>query len=340
MCSWFARDLVPHAWHRVLPFRRCVPRARPEASCWRTSEAHPSMLRNAHAIRSLEIFSGYLGPSRAVPGADVSSRRARSRKRGKTTLPGVRSIAISQNPGHPPPRFPSGRPRSDAEPIGQRTKRAGRAAHIGEGSSAPASKGARSTQAGSCGTCRADVQNVPHDFYCLFWNVPIPYRVFWNTQREGKMLVGYARTSTTDQAAGLADQQAKLKAAGADRVYVEQASAGNGKARPELDALLAFLRRDDVLCRHAARPACTLDARPAGHRAAPRGRRHCAPRARHGRDRGRHPFPTGKLLFTVLGAIGTFERDLMLDRQRVGIAAAKAGGKFSWPPAHRPPPGR
>ena len=38
--------------------------------------------------------------------------------------------------------------------------------------------------------------------------------------------------------------------------------------------------------------------------------------------------PTGKLMLTVLGGIATFERDLMLERQREGIAKAKAEGKY------------
>ena len=37
---------------------------------------------------------------------------------------------------------------------------------------------------------------------------------------------------------------------------------------------------------------------------------------------------TGQLVFTVIGAIAEFERRLMLERQREGIAAAKAAGKY------------
>lgn len=38
--------------------------------------------------------------------------------------------------------------------------------------------------------------------------------------------------------------------------------------------------------------------------------------------------PTGKLMLTMLGAIATFERGMMLERQAEGIARAKAAGKF------------
>jgi DNA invertase Pin-like site-specific DNA recombinase len=38
--------------------------------------------------------------------------------------------------------------------------------------------------------------------------------------------------------------------------------------------------------------------------------------------------PTGKLVLNVLGAIGQFEREVMLERQREGIAKAAAEGKY------------
>jgi DNA invertase Pin-like site-specific DNA recombinase len=37
---------------------------------------------------------------------------------------------------------------------------------------------------------------------------------------------------------------------------------------------------------------------------------------------------TGKMLLTMLGAIGEFERAMMLERQREGIAKAKSEGKY------------
>src|SRR5689334_294557 len=38
--------------------------------------------------------------------------------------------------------------------------------------------------------------------------------------------------------------------------------------------------------------------------------------------------PTGKLIYTVVGAVAAFERELMLERQRDGIAKAKAAGRY------------
>ena len=38
--------------------------------------------------------------------------------------------------------------------------------------------------------------------------------------------------------------------------------------------------------------------------------------------------PTGKLLLSLMGSIAEFEREILLERQRVGIAKAKAEGKY------------
>ena len=42
----------------------------------------------------------------------------------------------------------------------------------------------------------------------------------------------------------------------------------------------------------------------------------------------RYLYPTGKLMLTVLGGVAEFEREIMLERQREGIAKAKAAGKY------------
>ncbi len=142
------------------------------------------------------------------------------------------------------------------------------------------------------------------------------------------MLLGYARTSTADQTAGLADQQAKLTAAGAERVHVEQASAADGKERPELHSLLNFLRPADVLVvtrldrlarstRDLLDIVQRLDAGGIALRVLDLGGSDVDTRS-----------PTGRLLITVLGAIAQLEREIMLDRQRAGIAAGKAQGKY------------
>ncbi len=59
------------------------------------------------------------------------------------------------------------------------------------------------------------------------------------------MIVGYARTSTTDQTAGLKAQERDLVAAGAERIFGEQLSSTAKRAK--LADCLGFLREVDVL---------------------------------------------------------------------------------------------
>ena len=58
--------------------------------------------------------------------------------------------------------------------------------------------------------------------------------------------VGYARTSTTDQKAGLAAQARDLKAAGCTKLFQEEVSSVDPK-RTELDRALDYVREGDVL---------------------------------------------------------------------------------------------
>jgi DNA invertase Pin-like site-specific DNA recombinase len=59
------------------------------------------------------------------------------------------------------------------------------------------------------------------------------------------MLIGYARTSTSDQSAGLAAQERDLRAAGCEKVFSEQVSSVADRGK--LQACLAYLRDSDVL---------------------------------------------------------------------------------------------
>ena len=44
--------------------------------------------------------------------------------------------------------------------------------------------------------------------------------------------------------------------------------------------------------------------------------------------------PTSKLMLTILAGVATWEREIMLERQREGIAKAKAEGKYKGRTAH------
>lgn len=137
-------------------------------------------------------------------------------------------------------------------------------------------------------------------------------------------LVGYARTSTIDQKAGLAAQLRDLKAAGCTKVFSEELSSVAAK-RPELDRAIDYVREGDTLivtkldrlARSVAdlvRITETLKEKRVRLRI-----------LALNLDTGT---PHGKLMLNLLGSIAEFERELMLERQREGIAKAKAEGKY------------
>ena len=61
------------------------------------------------------------------------------------------------------------------------------------------------------------------------------------------MIVGYGRTSTLDQRAGLEAQERDLKAAGCERLFMEQVSSVDMKERAKLAEVLDFIRQGDTL---------------------------------------------------------------------------------------------
>jgi DNA invertase Pin-like site-specific DNA recombinase len=140
------------------------------------------------------------------------------------------------------------------------------------------------------------------------------------------MLVGYARTSTAEQQAGLEAQGRDLRAAGAEKVFSEQVSSVAKRA--QLEAALDFVREGDVLavtkpCRLARSTAdllaivARLEAKGVALRILSMGGASLDTST-----------PTGKLMLTMLAGIAEFERGLMLERQREGISRAKAEGKY------------
>jgi DNA invertase Pin-like site-specific DNA recombinase len=139
------------------------------------------------------------------------------------------------------------------------------------------------------------------------------------------VLIGYARTSTTDQKAGLDAQLRDLERAGCTKIFREELSSVATK-RPQLEAALEWVREGDVLIvtklDRLARSVADLVRIMATLRAKGVELRILAMNL----DTAT---PTGKLMLNLLGSIAEFERELMLERQREGIAKAKAEGKYA-----------
>ncbi len=139
------------------------------------------------------------------------------------------------------------------------------------------------------------------------------------------MRVGYGRTSTLDQTAGLEAQQRELEAAGCERLFMEQVSSVDVKARAKLAEALDYVREGDTLVvtkldrlarsvTHLHEVLQTLAVKGANLNI-----------LALGLDTST---PTGKLMLNLMGSIAEFEREIMLERQREGIAKAKAEGKY------------
>lgn len=139
------------------------------------------------------------------------------------------------------------------------------------------------------------------------------------------MLIGYARTSTLDQKAGLEAQRRELVAAGCEKLFEEQVSSVDVVRRERLAEALDYVREGDTLIvtrldrlarsvTHLLELLERLNEKRASLRILAMGIDTAT--------------PTGKLMLTVLGGIAEFEREIMLERQREGIAKAKAAGKY------------
>jgi DNA invertase Pin-like site-specific DNA recombinase len=140
------------------------------------------------------------------------------------------------------------------------------------------------------------------------------------------VLIGYGRTSTTEQRAGLEAQLRDLQAAGCAKIFQEQVSSVAD--RSQLQAALDYAREGDTLvvtkldrlarsARHLSELVDALEAKRVGLRI-----------LNFGGDAVDTRSATGRLMLNMFAAMAQFEREIMLERQREGIAKAKADGKY------------
>ena len=136
--------------------------------------------------------------------------------------------------------------------------------------------------------------------------------------------IGYARVSTRTQSDD--SQIDELLAAGCDpdHLFTDKGVSGRHASRPELDACLAYLRKGDVLVitrlsramrslRHLLDLAAGLDERGVGLVV-----------LKQAIDT---TTPTGRLVFHILAAIDEFQRELIVEGTREGLASARARGR-------------
>lgn len=142
------------------------------------------------------------------------------------------------------------------------------------------------------------------------------------------MLIGYARVSTRDQTPAL--QIDALQAAGCERLFEETAS-GAQRDRPQLAAALDYLREGDTLVvwkldrlarstKQLIETVEDIQRRGVGFK--------CLTQDLDTTTAG------GRLIFTLFSAIAEFEREIIRERTRAGLDAARARGRTGGrPPA-------
>jgi DNA invertase Pin-like site-specific DNA recombinase len=136
------------------------------------------------------------------------------------------------------------------------------------------------------------------------------------------MRLGYCRVSTLDQ-----NTARQLDGVQLDKTFVDHAS-GKDTARPQLQAALEWAREGDVLVVHSMdRLARNLGdlLRLVGDLTA-RGVR--VEFVKEGLTFTGEDSPIATLMLSIMGAVASFERSMILERQREGVALAKKAGKY------------
>lgn len=134
--------------------------------------------------------------------------------------------------------------------------------------------------------------------------------------------VGYQRVSTVDQ-----NTDRQLDGVELDKVFSDKAS-GKDTQRPQLAACLEYIREGDTLVVHSMdRLARNLeDLRRIVRELTGQGIK--VQFMKENLTFAGEDSPMNTLLLSMLGAVAEFERSMILERQREGIALAKAAGKY------------
>ena len=141
------------------------------------------------------------------------------------------------------------------------------------------------------------------------------------------MTYGYARVSTGDQTTDL--QQDALEKAGCNRIFIDVASGAKAH-RPELDHMLDLLREGDTVVvwkldrlgrsmQNLVELINDFDTRGVQFRSLT--------------ESIDTSTPGGILIFNIFGSLAQFERDLIRERTRAGLEAARARGRTGGRPA-------
>ena len=139
------------------------------------------------------------------------------------------------------------------------------------------------------------------------------------------MIFGYCRVSTKDrQQNSLAEQERKLREAGAEEIFVEERSGGSIKGRDQLQAMLAKLREgDQVISTKLDRLSRSLpDFVAINELIDSKGAT-----LRFIEQDIRTDTPAGRMMLQMISVFSSYERDVIRDRVQAGVDRAKREGK-------------
>ena len=141
------------------------------------------------------------------------------------------------------------------------------------------------------------------------------------------MKIGYIRVSTADQ--NPERQRTELEAADVEEIYEDRVS-GKNLDRPQLQEMLAFIRKGDTIIVHSLdRLARNLsDLLKTVEALTQKGVSIHFLKEKLEFDAGKDASPTAKLMLQLVGAFAEFERSMIKARQREGIELAKARGAY------------
>ena len=136
------------------------------------------------------------------------------------------------------------------------------------------------------------------------------------------MKIGYIRVSTQEQ--NTIRQEVLMESLGVDEVYIDRMS-GKNTDRPELKKLMEYVRRGDtVIVESISRFARnTRDLLDLVERLTAKGVEFISKK-----EAIDTTTPSGKFMLTIFGAVAELEREYILQRQKEGIAIAKAQGVY------------
>ena len=134
--------------------------------------------------------------------------------------------------------------------------------------------------------------------------------------------IGYIRVSTQEQ--NTLRQEVLMEQLGAEQVYIDKVS-GKNTNRPELHAMLDFVRKGDVVIVESISRFArnTQDLLELVEQLTSKGVEFVSQK-----EAIDTTTPTGKFMLTIFGAVAELEREYILQRQREGISLAKAQGKY------------